>query len=64
MMKSMHEFYAIYSRKRLRRANRRKRRGRMPPAEATRVSVRTRATLPRTKAITRHHRLEWYWEDR
>jgi len=47
--------------KRFRRA---RRRGRMTPAEAQKLSTRTRHQgWLITKSITRFHRQEWYWED-
>ncbi len=47
--------------KRFRRA---RRRGRMTPAEATRISTRTRFKgWIVTKSITRHHRRDWTWSD-
>lgn len=47
--------------KRFRRA---RLRGRLIPAEAQKISTRTRRKdQPVTKQITRWHRLEWTWSD-
>lgn len=47
--------------KRFRRA---RHRGRMTPAEALRLSTRTRRKgWFQTKSITRFHRRKWYWSD-
>ena len=47
--------------KRFRRA---RRRGRMTPAEALRISTRTRETrFPTTKSVTRWHRRDWTYSD-
>lgn len=47
-----------------RRWRRARRRGRMPPSTATAISTRARGWgWMKTRSITRHHKLEWYWED-
>jgi hypothetical protein len=53
------------SRRRWLRSRRRRRRPRLRPSHATRISQRTREDRwPVTQSITRHHRLERYWSDR
>ncbi len=50
-------------RQRGRRSRRARLRGRLIPAEATKISTRTRMKgWLLTKSITRHHRREKYWE--
>lgn len=56
----MSHLIATRNGKRFRRA---RRRGRLTPAEAERLSTRTRSEWPVTKQITRFHRQEWYWGD-
>lgn len=45
------------------RFRRARRRGRLIPADAQKLSTRSRRDEPVTKQITRFHRQEWYWGD-
>lgn len=52
------------SRAAARRTRRKKRRGKLTPAVATRISVRTRALWPRTMSVTRVHPARPRWAEK
>ena len=52
------------SRAAARRNRRRKRRGKLTPAIATRLSIRTRALYPRTMSVTRAHPARPRWGEK